>query len=83
MQLYIVILFVIGIFLILHGIYEERYRELQNNVQVEYRFIPRTYYEEQFFDNQFKSKMAPIFEKDDEWYHRNTGRDMSIDRRKL
>jgi hypothetical protein len=72
-----------GIIMIIYGIYEERYQEIKNDVRVEYRFVPRTYYEEQLFDNQFKSKVSSIFNDDDEWYHRTNGRDMKIDRRKL
>jgi hypothetical protein len=72
-----------GIILIIYGIYEERYQEIKNDVRVEYRFVPRTYYEEQLFDDQFKSKVSSVFNSDDEWYHRTSGRDMKIDRRNL
>jgi hypothetical protein len=40
-------LFFVGVLLIVNGVYEQRYRRLKQNVRVEYRFIPRTLYEEQ------------------------------------
>ena len=41
----------VGMFLVLHGIYEEKLEAVKrSNVRVEYRFIPRTYYEEQLMN---------------------------------
>lgn len=36
----------IGMFMIVHGIYEEKYDRLKNDVRVKYKFIPRTYYDD-------------------------------------
>ena len=83
MQLVAILLLVVGAFMVMQGIYEEKLTALKENVKVEYRFVPRSYYEEQMFDSQFKEKMAPIFQEDDQWYHRNTGRSMGIDRKKI
>jgi hypothetical protein len=83
MNLIVVILLVAGIFLIMHGVYEERYQELRKHKQVEYRFIPRSYYDEQLFGSDFKDKMAGLNTDDSQWYHRNIGKEMSIDRMKL
>jgi hypothetical protein len=83
MNLFVVILIVLGVFLIIHGIYEERYQELKQAVKVEYRFVPRSYYDEQLFDSQFDDKMGSLNTEDSEWYHRNIGRDMRVDRMKL
>jgi hypothetical protein len=83
MQLLLFLLLLVGIVMVMYGIYEERYQQIKNDVRVEYRFVPRTYYEEQLFDNQFKSKVSPIFNQDDEWYHRTVGRGMNIDRRQI
>lgn len=76
-------LLLLGIFLVVHGVYEDKYQRLKKEVKVEYRFIPRSHYEEQLFENQFSSKLAPVFGQDDEWYHRNVGREMGVDRRKI
>ncbi len=82
MKLVIFILLTIGIFFVVYGVYEEKLRLAQERVRVEYRFVPRSYYDEQLFDNQFKSKLAPIFEEDSAWYDRNIGREMGFDRMK-
>lgn len=64
-------LFFIGLILIIHGIYQQKYDKLKENVRVEYRFIPRTYYEEQL-NNESKLSMnfKGMFEKDS-WIDRN------------
>ena len=36
----------IGMFMIVHGIYEEKIEKLKKDVRVKYKFIPRTYYDE-------------------------------------
>jgi hypothetical protein len=47
MRVVITLLLFLGIFLVTHSVYEAKYRELQSEQKVEYRFVPRTYYEEQ------------------------------------
>lgn len=73
----------IGIIMVVYGIYDEKYQAIKDDVRVEYRFVPRSYYDEQLFDSQFKDKVSSIFNNDDEWYHRTNGRNMNIDRRKI
>jgi hypothetical protein len=36
-----------GSMMIIHGIYDDKYRRLKKRLKVQYRFIPRTYYDEQ------------------------------------
>jgi hypothetical protein len=68
MKLFIVIIFFVGVLMIINGIYEERYKEMKNKVKVEYRFIPRSYYDEQIFSNQFQSKFSNLFDEErDAW----------------
>ena len=68
MKLLIVLMFFFGILLIIHGIYEEKFKKLKDNVKIQYRFVPRSYYDEQIFSNQFSSKFSNIFDEDqDEW----------------
>jgi hypothetical protein len=76
-------LLIIGVFLIVHGVYEDKYQQLKKQVKVEYRFVPRTYYEDQLFESQFKSKTSPMFDEDDQWYDRNVGREIGLDRKKI
>lgn len=38
----------VGMFLVVHGVYEEKLEaQRRSSVRVEYRFVPRTFYEEQ------------------------------------
>ena len=47
MQSFVVLLLFVGMAMVMHGIYEEKFKRMENNVRVEYRFIPRTLYDEQ------------------------------------
>lgn len=51
MQSLVVMLLFIGMFMVVHGIYDEKLRSMKDNVRVEYRFVPRTFYEEQLSQN--------------------------------
>lgn len=62
-------------FLIVHGIYEEKLAAAKRNVKVEYRFIPRTLYEEQLGNDPSMStsvgnKLKSMFEGDDPLFDR-------------
>ena len=68
MKLLIILMFFFGIILVVHGIYEEKFQKIKNNVKIQYRFVPRSYYDEQVFSSQFSSKFSNIFDEDqDEW----------------
>jgi hypothetical protein len=71
MKTLILFLFIIGVFLIMHGIYEQKIKALEKNKRIEYRFIPRTYIEEQLEDSNVSGKMANIFNKESPWFERN------------
>ncbi len=64
MKLLILIIFFTGILLVMHGIYEDKIKALEKDVKVEYRFIPRSYYDEQLFSNQFSSKFSNLFDEE-------------------
>ena len=68
MKLLILLTLFAGILFVMHGIYEEKINNLKKEVKVEYRFIPRSYYDEQIFSNQFSSKFSNLFDEDQsEW----------------
>lgn len=71
MKAVILFLLFIGFILIIHGIYEQKYNELKDNMRVEYRFIPRTYYEEQLSNSTVSSQFKNMFSKESPWYDRN------------
>jgi hypothetical protein len=62
-----------GMFLVVHGIYEEKLKIAEQNTRIEYKFIPRTYYEEQLGDSELSLKMAPMFNGESPWYDRTIG----------
>jgi hypothetical protein len=60
-----------GMVLVIHGIYQQKYNELEKNLRVEYRFIPRTYYDEQLTDSTVSAQFKNMFSKESPWYDRN------------
>jgi hypothetical protein len=61
----------LGIILIINGIYEQKYQSLKKNTKVEYRFIPRTYYDEQLAENAtVTSNFKNMFDKESPWFER-------------
>jgi hypothetical protein len=74
MKSIILFLFFAGIIMLIHGIYDQKYKTLQQNIRVEYRFIPRTYYEEQLAENpNVASNYKNMFQKESPWFERNVG----------
>lgn len=52
-----------GMFLVISGVYEQRLELAKKDKKIEYRFIPRTLYEEQLASNTtFADKVKPLFE---------------------
>jgi hypothetical protein len=70
MQSLVIFIFIIGSFLIMHGIYEQKIKSIEKNKRIEYRFIPRTYLEEQLEDSNVSGKMANMFTKESPWFER-------------
>lgn len=62
MQTIIVLFMFVGMFLIMQGMYEQRLAALEKNVRVEYRFIPRTYYEEQLGSPDLSNKIKSMYD---------------------
>ena len=71
MRSIIIFLFCFGVILIIHSIYEQKYQALMDNTRVEYRFIPRTYYEEQLANNPVSATYKNMFDKESPWFERN------------
>ena len=53
----------IGMFMIVHGIYEEKYEKLRKKTQVKYKFIPRTYYDDFLMNNDIKNTTSVMFDQ--------------------
>ena len=64
MKTWLIFIMFVGMLLIVHGIYEEKLAAFQKNVKIEYRFVPRTYYEEQLMNAEgtLSDKFKSMFE---------------------
>lgn len=51
-----------GLGIIMHSVYEERLQRAQKQVRVEYRFLPRTLYEEQMSQESPLTKFKSMFD---------------------
>jgi len=70
----ILLMFFVAIILIIIGVYEQKLAVAENNKKIEYRFIPRTYYEEQIGrTGDVTDKMANMFNKESPWFDRTVG----------
>lgn len=63
----VVLLLFAGFALVLHAVHEERVRRLEREVRVEYRFIPRTLYEDQMAQTDVAGRFKGMFETPSPW----------------
>jgi hypothetical protein len=59
--------------MILHGIYEQKIKHMHKLVRTEYKFVPRTLYDEVLSTNDVQSIYKNFFDSPDPWYDRNVG----------
>jgi hypothetical protein len=67
MKSIIILLLFAGMFMIVHGIYEQKLKDAMKNKQIEYRFVPRSLYEEQLGDPDVSRKFASMFDTSTPW----------------
>ena len=68
----VLLLFFVGVIMIMHATYQKKIEDAQKNVKIEYRFIPRTYYEEQLSSaNSVTSTFKNMFSSDSPWMNRD------------
>jgi len=63
----------VGAFLILMGVYEEKIKIAESKKKIEYKFIPRTYYEEQMSNDDVSLNFASMFNTVSPWFDRTVG----------
>ena len=51
MKLIIFLFLLLGMFLLIQGIYEEKINNIKKQVKVEYRYVPRSYQSNMILDN--------------------------------
>jgi hypothetical protein len=80
MKAIIILLFFVGLFFIMNGIYEQKLKATESNKQIEYKFIPRTYYEEQLLSGvgDVTTKMASMFDGAGPWFDQTVGSGLDI-----
>lgn len=78
MQSVVVLLMFIGMILVMQGVFEERIAAAKRDVKIEYRFVPRTYYEEQLAGNDLSPSIKTLFTggSADPWFDKSIGRDI-------
>jgi len=70
MQALVVLLLFVGVVMMLHGIYEQKLAAAERKTKIEYRFVPRTYYEEQLSKADLQGKFKSMFDKESPWSDR-------------
>lgn len=87
MQSLVVLMLFAGLALVMHGVYEEKLATARKDVRIEYRFIPRTYYEEQLSGSGLGADIKSMFAggSADPWFDASVGRPVgdAVGRRKL
>ena len=54
----------------MHGIYEQKIKAIEKNKRIEYRFIPRSYIQEQLESDDVSGKMSNMFSQESPWFDR-------------
>lgn len=74
MKSIVILAFFVACILIVVGIYEQKLEIAKQNKEIEYRFIPRTYYEEQMGAGASVSdKLGSMFDGESPWFDRTVG----------
>ena len=73
MHAFVILLLFVGVVMVMQGVYEEKLKDAERNVRVEYRFVPRTFYEEQLAEADLDGKFSSMFQKESPWFDRNVG----------
>lgn len=60
----LIVILLIGIIMVIDGMYREEIDKLKNTKQIEYKFIPRNMYHDTLYFNPLKSSYEQLFEKD-------------------
>lgn len=67
MKVIIILILFIGMFFIINGVYEQKLNAVKKDKNVEYKFIPRTYYEEQIAGVDLNNKFSSMFDSASPW----------------
>jgi len=68
MQSLVLVLLVLGLIMMALGYQKKLLTNMETKTVVEYRFIPRSIYEDQFENNKLESSFQDMFEKQDVFF---------------
>ena len=68
MQSLVLVLLVLGLSMMALGYQKKLLTNMETKTVVEYRFIPRSIYEDQFENNKLESSFQDMFEKQDVFF---------------
>lgn len=72
-MLAMILLLFVGVFLVIDGVYEQRLKAEVDNIKIEYRFVPRSYYDEQLGVSDVSLQFDQMFKGDSSWAEVTTG----------
>lgn len=68
MQSLVLVLLVLGLIMMALGYQKKLIQNMETKTQIEYRFIPRSIYEDQFAPVKLESSFQDMFEKQDVFF---------------
>lgn len=82
MKTLILFILFLGLFFVMNGIYEQKLQAVQKEKEIEYKFIPRSLYEEQLSKEStsglLDSKFPDMFGKASPWFDQFIGPGLDI-----
>ncbi len=69
----VILLFFVGMFMIVAGVYEQRFQTMKKLVRTEYKFIPRTLYDESYSQVDVNALYKNYFDSPDPWASKTSG----------
>jgi hypothetical protein len=78
MKTVIVLILFLGVFFVINGVYEQKIQNLQTKEKIVYKFVPRTYYEEQLRDANLDEKLYSMYNTDSPWVDKTIGSKIDI-----
>jgi hypothetical protein len=78
MKTVIILILFLGVFFVISGVYEQKMENLQTKEKIVYKFVPRTYYEEQLRESNLDDKLYSMYNEDSPWMEKAIGSKIDI-----
>lgn len=66
-------LFFMGILMIVIGYYQNKLKRVSKKEKIKYKFIPRSYYDEQLSNDTTESHFSSLFDSNSPWFKSTVG----------